>query len=483
MRALLVPAFIASISSLSYATNSTLINCSDNTPATIYDLAVDTCKATLGDLNCEQIVPEDQIRNCDRRSLSSSPYSTIRFGSSSPKDGLNPLAPRLAAGDEEILRACITGLQDYGLEIWSSLVEFSLAPIETIGENISQAWGFASMTASYLWTEYERARNITGHAGVPITMGVMTTNIATLIVPRIEEIIEDEVDYFQCLNNETRANIVCKFLSEILIPPIGGITLLKAGRAAAIKFPNVARAFAYLNNFRSDIARLAQGENLLGRNLHNSERQAIIEAHRVGENQPGRDGTPAGIGNYTRDQLRRKGEILREAGLSDVERGILIRNGIVGKFDTLFENIEKILNGKRLTDHQKNMIQIAFHNKENDDIAIKRLKEAFLGDEAFKVLRQIKNQDQEGQSGGDENRVAQRQRRNMEGRNRNNTKATTTYRTDISGAAERQIANLPNNDVKNAFYELRDFIRINGTQINMNEQPGWGTLWKTKRDR
>ena len=182
--------FIITSSTLSYASNSDLI-CPGNTRSTtVYNVAVDTCKATLEALDCKNIVSEDQMRNCDGRL--SSPYSTLRYSNSQAREGVNPLQPISARSDEETFRACATGFKDSGLETWntwvvenaSALLEFisspslpSLPSIEAIGESISHAWGLTSMTASYLWTEYQRARNQTGGSGIP----VMTANIATPI--------------------------------------------------------------------------------------------------------------------------------------------------------------------------------------------------------------------------------------------------------------------------------------------------------------
>ena len=65
--------------------------------------------------------------------------------------------------------------------------------------------------------------------------------------------------------------------------------------------------------------------DLLGRPLKSRERDAIIEAHEIGKNQVGKDGTPARMGNYTQAQLRRKAQILKESGLSQSDIQLLMQ--------------------------------------------------------------------------------------------------------------------------------------------------------------
>ena len=238
---------------LSYA-NDPICNARSSS---LYDVVVGTCEATLEALDCKNIVPEDQIRDCNR-SPSSSPYTTSRYLSSQTADGPNPLAVK---NDEEIFKACAIGFGTSAKEFWdtwvvdnvSALVEFvsspslpSLPSIESIGESISSTWNFTRMTTSYLWTEYQRARGQTGGMGTPIDVGVMTTNIATPVIIKVKETIEEEVTHLQCLKEEIQANMICNFLADISIPPGGFVAFLKVGKLASRTYPSVERAFARL---------------------------------------------------------------------------------------------------------------------------------------------------------------------------------------------------------------------------------------------
>lgn len=63
-----------------------------------------------------------------------------------------------------------------------------------------------------------------------------------------------------------------------------------------------------------------------------AERESVIEtAHLIGKGQVGRDGTPARVGNYTKDHIRQKiAELKRSRHIDREERKELIRSGRVG---------------------------------------------------------------------------------------------------------------------------------------------------------
>ncbi len=79
--------------------------------------------------------------------------------------------------------------------------------------------------------------------------------------------------------------------------------------------------------------RISRAERILGRPLSAAQRKAVEDAHLVGKGEPGLNGGPAGIGNYTQAQLDRKARILREAGINEAERRMLMEAGVVGTFE------------------------------------------------------------------------------------------------------------------------------------------------------
>jgi hypothetical protein len=77
---------------------------------------------------------------------------------------------------------------------------------------------------------------------------------------------------------------------------------------------------------------ITRAEEVLNRKLSESEKQAIIEAHKIGEGEKGTDGGSARIGFYTLSQLQRKAEILAATGFTEGDRRILIGEGVAGRY-------------------------------------------------------------------------------------------------------------------------------------------------------
>ena len=76
--------------------------------------------------------------------------------------------------------------------------------------------------------------------------------------------------------------------------------------------------------------RLELAEYMLNRPLLEQQKQAIMKAHNVGKKEPGIDGEPAGIGNYTKVQLLKKARILKQSGFTQKETRLLVENKVVG---------------------------------------------------------------------------------------------------------------------------------------------------------
>ena len=71
-------------------------------------------------------------------------------------------------------------------------------------------------------------------------------------------------------------------------------------------------------------------ENALKRTLNADEIRAVYKSHMAGFGQKGKDGSLAGVGNYTKQQIAKKTRILKEAGFSKAERRKLMKEGIAG---------------------------------------------------------------------------------------------------------------------------------------------------------
>ncbi|MBX3016925.1 MAG: hypothetical protein KF767_03470 [Bdellovibrionaceae bacterium] len=117
-----------------------------------------------------------------------------------------------------------------------------------------------------------------------------------------------------------------------------------------------------------------KGAGVLGRQLTATQRDAVESAHVVGRGQLGKDGTPAGVGNYTWAQLREKQRILKEAGFSDADIRQLMEKGVVGDLratpnartlfptgDANYDRFREAYNAGRVTDDAK---YVSFTSKE-----------------------------------------------------------------------------------------------------------------------
>jgi hypothetical protein len=75
-----------------------------------------------------------------------------------------------------------------------------------------------------------------------------------------------------------------------------------------------------------------RAQSLLNRSLSSSQMRAVERAHLVGSGQPGKNGKPAEVGNYTLGQIRAKAVILKKAGFDAKERRLLMEEKIVGLY-------------------------------------------------------------------------------------------------------------------------------------------------------
>jgi hypothetical protein len=80
-----------------------------------------------------------------------------------------------------------------------------------------------------------------------------------------------------------------------------------------------------------ELERLARASEVLSREISAVQRRALIEAHRIGLGELGRDGQDASVGHYTWSQLRRKADHLMARGFSRTEIRLLMEAGILGR--------------------------------------------------------------------------------------------------------------------------------------------------------
>ncbi len=80
----------------------------------------------------------------------------------------------------------------------------------------------------------------------------------------------------------------------------------------------------------SDDERVAEAAKVLHRPLSEAQQKALLQVHEVGAGQSGKYNQPAGVGNYTESQLKKKADLLKQANFTPEERRELLERGIVG---------------------------------------------------------------------------------------------------------------------------------------------------------
>lgn len=185
---------------------------------------------------------------------------------------------------------------------------------------------------------------------------------------------------FYCLKPSEQVRAICDFATNFVplgsmaklvtkSAPMAGEELAKLARGAreAVGDLKVQKGESRALDMSPD-QRIREAQKVIGRELTAPEKVAVLEAHEVGTGEKGADRIrEAGVDNYTKAQLRRKSEVLAEAGFTKDQRRKLVEAKIVGKgFSVpekppLFENHEP---------------RIQRHLTKADEAALSRLKAA-----------------------------------------------------------------------------------------------------------
>ena len=288
------------------------------------------CEIIVASEICQAIEDKDDLLQCNDFSRSKS---------------LNPI---------EFLAGCTEGLFDSLREILSFVWEIIkvigktfLSPIDTATQAVRQQAEYLNSVKLYLQTEYDRAYQEANFPKGYNAMKEVASGVALMLIKTLSDALYQGYQQFGCLNAKARTDAICKVAGELFIPPAVAINLFKVGIRG---IRTVDKLDTFISNQKRRlrptndlISRQRSAETILERPLSPREARAVQAAHEIGEGQLGRDGTLAGIGNYTDQQLRDKARILREAGFSRDERRRLIESGVVGNgiFEDLFQNLVK----------------------------------------------------------------------------------------------------------------------------------------------
>lgn len=264
----------------------------------------------------------------------------------------------------EFIAGCATGVADIGKELiemaWS-ILKWVFEKSKSAGETVQEGAEYISSVKLYLITEYDKAKEEASHPlkGLKAAKAVLGT-VGDVIFNAIQNYLYTEYKEFGCLNFKARTRTMCKILPELLIPPGAGILLLikkgpKAiGKIGIVKSQKLKFALAK----RKKLAEASLKRTDLSKELIDE----IEKAHLVGEGLPGKNGKPAGVGNYTIGQLKEKYKILEKAGLPPEDIRRLMEDGVVGISSSGFGSLFSAAKLKPIGDRNFDRFRESFNN-------------------------------------------------------------------------------------------------------------------------
>ena len=325
------------------------------------------CKAITSSKICEKVKKEDLL-NCNNFHESKE-FDTVDFFAGCGI-GLFESAEELLAFVWETLKW-----------IW----EKASHPVATYEE----ASEYIESVKLYLADEYDKAyeKETPPWRGVKAASEV-TQSLANMLFKGIQDFLYAEYQEFACLNFKAKTETICK-VAGYFATPIVALAVIKHG-ARSIQHSKL------LASKKNDILKSASSsqisqfnkrqqlaKSVLKRNLTDKQKIAVIKAHEVGLKEKGLDGGPAGIGNYTMAQLKRKSEVLKEAGFSSQEIRSLMEKGVVGisigGFTKLFKR-ELLLTEKPYYNKFREQFNAGKINEEHKYVVFKLEEEEFYGE-------------------------------------------------------------------------------------------------------
>jgi len=176
------------------------------------------CQGILENSVCKD-VPKNKVKKCDEenRSLNSS-WDYIQGCAKGALDSISDILEFISDVMKWVWEG-VTGQKD-----WGAMTEKGL--------------GFGESSLLYLKTEYYRSYE---KESEPFreTKAVMSMgeHISNLIITKINQYLSKEYEVFdQCLNNEAKAQLTCKFLGNFFLPPAAALAFLKYGKRAFTEY-------------------------------------------------------------------------------------------------------------------------------------------------------------------------------------------------------------------------------------------------------
>lgn len=245
----------------------------------------------------------------------------------------------------EFLAGCTTGLFDSVKAllsfIWDAL-KWVWEKTTTPSDSLEESSEYMDSVKLYLTTEYDKAYDEVSSPFRTIKAAKsVASSIGKMLLSNIQDYLQKEYKSFGCMNFKARTETICKVAGEFLLPPTAALALLKRG-AGGVKASKELKGFLSGKRYNNSLKKRKQlGESALNRKLSDSEVSAIQKAHLVGAGKNGKNGKPAGVGNYTLAQLNSKARVLKDAGFSKREVRDLMENGVVGVSSSGFFSLFK----------------------------------------------------------------------------------------------------------------------------------------------
>lgn len=144
-----------------------------------------------------------------------------------------------------LIQGCLEGITDTTFALlrflWNMMKGiFSLIFVEEVGENtVEEASAFMQSSANYLHVQYEQAYDESSPPGrMWKAASKMAGSIFSFIHNSTEQILQNYHEEYQCLNTQGQSEMLCGFVSSVMIPPMTLFAILKYGfRGAERMYP------------------------------------------------------------------------------------------------------------------------------------------------------------------------------------------------------------------------------------------------------
>lgn len=157
------------------------------------------------------------------------------------------------------IRGCTKGFLQSASEIlefiWDILRwSFDNSSSDSKSEDIDQESEYINVVKLYLYTEYEKAYEKSSDPFRELEAArIMGGQVSQYVLGILTDLIRNKLKELDCLNQEAKTKVICKFLGDVTIPPAAFFALIKTGAKALNKYKHVAKAFEELDKYKKTL--------------------------------------------------------------------------------------------------------------------------------------------------------------------------------------------------------------------------------------